>query len=916
MKKPYLYILALIFISTVGISAQGNKPFGFDDIMKFKSIRYTTVSDKGDWVAYSAVPDRGDGVAYFHNLNDTSIIESIERGVHSQISSNSQWGASVVLPKSIEIENAKKDKPDNSLKIINLKNDKNYFVEKISKFNFSNDSKWIIIEKIADKDAYKDDKVKQKPQGSELILKHLNSGTDISMDFVSEYHLDSNSKYLFYTISEPEGKLDGLYYRNLTEDFAPEYVIDTSENASYANIAWNLKKDILAYTSGKLSGKGYPDSLTVKLWNMNSHSFRPIISEDAIQEGWYMPYKNKFEWTDDGERLYLGVKPNWEKDTTDKDDFKYNDSTFYDVDAILSQNDLLVWHWDDPLISTNQVKWWQSNKDRTYLCVYHLASDSFVQLADEKVDNVVATDNPDYTIGYDANPYKKEITWNGWFFDLYAVNLKTAEKKLIQTRVMESAHISPLGKYIAYFKDLDWHIYDTAADSSINVTAKINVNFFNEDNDVPQAAGSYGFGGWYSKDEGFITYDKYDIWAIGTNNKSYNNLTYVEGRVHKKRIRITNLDKDKKYYSYGDSMYTTSYYFESRKQGLSKTNIGVAGSLELIDKEGKKFSWVAKAKDADVFIYTRESFDEFPDLWVSYTHIFDSVSKVSNVNPQMQEYKWGYTSPFEFVTPRNDTLKGYTIKPDDFDPNKKYPLLVYFYEQFAEYTYEFYQPRINHRPNYHSYLSDGYLVMVPDIKYYTGRPGYDATDAVVAATNHILDSGFVDPDKIVIQGHSWGAYEAAFIITQTDMFAASCVGAPVGNMTSAYSGIRHGTGLARQFQYEQYQSRIGGNLWDSLDSYLNNSPVFLAEKINTPLLIMHGDVDDAVPWEQSIELYLALRRLEKPVWLLQYKGEPHHPRKYPNKVDWAVKMKEFFDHYALGKPAPLWLEEGKPWWGE
>jgi dipeptidyl aminopeptidase/acylaminoacyl peptidase len=170
--------------------------------------------------------------------------------------------------------------------------------------------------------------------------------------------------------------------------------------------------------------------------------------------------------------------------------------------------------------------------------------------------------------------------------------------------------------------------------------------------------------------------------------------------------------------------------------------------------------------------------------------------------------------------------------------------------------------------------------------------------------------GVADPKRIGIHGHSWGGYGTAYVVTQTDFFACAIAGAAVGNMTSAYSGIRWESGVARQMQYEKQQSRIGGSLWEKPELFWENSPVFFADRIRTPLLLMHGDEDGAVPWYQSIELYLAMRRLGKDCVFLQYRGEPHHPQKYANKLDYSIKMKQYFDHYLKGEPAPDWLAKG------
>jgi len=142
---------------------------------------------------------------------------------------------------------------------------------------------------------------------------------------------------------------------------------------------------------------------------------------------------------------------------------------------------------------------------------------------------------------------------------------------------------------------------------------------------------------------------------------------------------------------------------------------------------------------------------------------------------------------------------------------------------------------------------------------------------------------------------------------------AAAPGALVANMTSAYSGIRWGTGLPRQFQYERSQSRIGGSLWDYPLRFLDNSPIFRADRVETPLLMIHNDEDDAVPWYQGIEYFLALRRLGKEAYLFTYNGEKHGLRKRINQKDYTRRLQEFFDHFLKGAPAPEWMEKGIPY---
>jgi dipeptidyl aminopeptidase/acylaminoacyl peptidase len=319
-----------------------------------------------------------------------------------------------------------------------------------------------------------------------------------------------------------------------------------------------------------------------------------------------------------------------------------------------------------------------------------------------------------------------------------------------------------------------------------------------------------------------------------------------------------------------------------------------------------------KADDSDVYVLTRSTFQEFPDLWVTDPD-FRDMEKISNANPQQDEYLWGTAELTEWISNDGIPLQGILMKPENFDPSQKYPMMVYFYERMSDGLHRY----TTIRPGSSSvvpafYVSRGYVFFIPDIPYEIGHPGESAIDAVVPGVLNILAEGYVDPYRVGVQGHSWGGYQIAYMVTRTNIFAAAEAGAPVANMTSAYGGIRWGTGMSRQFQYERTQSRIGGSLWEETLRYIENSPVFEADKIETPLLMMHNDQDDAVPWYQGIEMYMALRRLQKPVWLLNYNGEPHGLRKRQNQKDFMIRMQQFFDHYLMGAPAPVWMTEGVP----
>lgn len=897
-------------------SAQ-KRAFSWQDAMKFKSLRQAVISDDGSWAAYTAIPDRGESEAFFVFLNGTNTF-TVPRGSNPVIASSSQWAKTVLQPKAIDIDNAitPKDRPKSGLVLLNLSNGEKVEFESVKSSEFSNDSKWLAYLLNSDEGQKKGDgdKNKFKADGAELNLRHLASGTEIRIDNVVEYAFDSLGAYLFYAVSDKKGKRDGIYARLLNEVFCPEKIVKTETNALFSNISWNIRKNLLSFVYAKNSDCGKPKEGSIFVWNPSNGELSEKIIP-ATFPGWFVPSINKLQWSKDGNRLFFGLKPIAEIDTTDMKETKFTDSTYFSESELLRRSKLYIWHWNDKRISTHQRNWWEKNKNRTYTAVYHYDLKMPLRLADSALDNVLYSESPSYSIGYDETPYLKLQTWEGFFKDLYLVNINTGERKKIAEKIEEDAQLSMSGRILAFFKNGNWSVYDASIDSTIDLTSRVPNPFAIDDFDEPRPAPSYGFVGWVNNDEGILVYDKWDLWFFSaTHGYGYICYTAAEGKIENIRFRVVKTDKDKDFYTVRDTLLIHSFNYKDKSQGFNLIEMSIMGAERKIHGE-KRFNFIAKAKNSNRILYTRESFDEFPDLLMT-DFSFAESKKITNLNPQKNDYKWGKSELVEWSAPSGDTLQGILIKPDGYDPKKRYPALIYFYDRMSDYLYNFHQPMLTHRPCFHIYLSDGYVIFQPDIKYRDGFPGKSALDALLSGAKKLVEMGIADSNAIGIQGHSWGAYQAAYIATQTDYFKASCAGAPVGNMISAYSGIRLESGLARQFQYEAYQSRIGGMLWDSLDSYLRNSPVITAQGNSTPLLISHGEIDEAVPWHQSVELYLAMRRLNKNCIFLHYPDEPHHLKKYWNKLDYSIRMKEFFDVYLRGKPAPEWIIKGKEYRGE
>jgi dipeptidyl aminopeptidase/acylaminoacyl peptidase len=388
-------------------------------------------------------------------------------------------------------------------------------------------------------------------------------------------------------------------------------------------------------------------------------------------------------------------------------------------------------------------------------------------------------------------------------------------------------------------------------------------------------------------------------------------ITGGDGRRQQTVFRYRSLDSTQRTIPTGTPILLAANDDRMEANGFYRVSLSGPGTLEKIVMLDKAFGPPTKAKDADRIVFTLARFEEFPDLWTSDLG-FKDMKKISDANPQQAEYVWGKSELIQYTNADGKVLRAILTKPDNFDPSKKYPLMVYIYEELSEGLHTYRTPAPGTSINITRYVSNGYVVLQPDIAYGTGYPGESAEKCVIPAVEKIVGMGFIDPKRIGIQGHSWGGFQITHLVTRTNMFAAVEAGASVSNMISAYGGIRWGTGMSRAFQYEKTQSRIGAAPWDAPLQFIENSPIFWVKKVQTPYLTIHNDEDDAVPWYQGIEFFSAMRRLGKEAYMFVYNGEPHGLRQRDNMKHWTVHMDEFFDHFLLGKPRPDWMTSGVP----
>ena len=465
-----------------------------------------------------------------------------------------------------------------------------------------------------------------------------------------------------------------------------------------------------------------------------------------------------------------------------------------------------------------------------------------------------------------------------------------------------------------------WYVYDLSLHKLYNISLTFPPAYrFDPDYDqpTPERPSALNLAGWMTDDSAAIMYDKYDLWKVDPfGKKPAVNLTGYYGRSHRIVLRmIGNYSQDCVVKSTGKYILS-SFNEETKEQGFFSLKLGTNSRLEFLSSGPYRyngpylpiFGWL-EMLDSTTYLVTRESASKSPNYYI--TRNFRQFFAVSSVYPE-QCYNWLSTKVIHWVGPDKRRLAGVIYKPDDFDPEKKYPVIVYYYEKVSQEANNYLVPGLSGADiDIPWFVSRGYVVFRPDISYTIGEPGESALQSVVSGTERLMQYKWINRKKIGIEGHSWGGYETDYIITHSSLYAAALSASGFSDFVSGYGSIE-GSGGSLLYFFETSQFRMRYTPWERPDLYMKNTPIFFANKVTTPLLLMNNKADATTPFAQGIELFTALWRLGKKVWMLQYDGEGHSIDRYRNKVDYTIRMTQFFDYYLKGCPEPKWMSKGIP----
>ncbi|MBM3750765.1 MAG: S9 family peptidase [Acidimicrobiia bacterium] len=946
LRRRVLIALPLAFVAAVlvPLSAQNatKRPMVLGDILSFRAMTTTAMSSNGQWFAYRVAPLEGDSEVVVRSTTGAQeyTFPVGEGAGPMTFSDDSQWLAITVSLTRGEAEAARRARRpiQTSALIVNLATGDKVSIPKIRRFAFAGEmGGWIALHRYgADAAAASPAAAPAggraggapaprdtRPRGTDLILRELKSGTEINVGNVSEFNFNTSGKYLALVIDATDQAGNGLQIRDMSTGTITS--LDT-DRAFYERMAWTTEGDALTMLKGT-DDRGFRERLfsVVGFTGFGSGTPKKVVynpkDDKSFPENMSVSGNRTPTWNDDRTAMIFGMA---ELTPVPRPAGRGNATPGAEgADApagapaaapdAAERPNVVIWHYKDPRLQSQQRV--QENADRnfSYPALYRPADNTMVRLADDEVPTVTVTGRGKWAIGTSNSAYELMGNLNGQQFrDVYAIDTTTGKRITVKKELRWGNSSSPDSTKYLYYENKHFHVFDAETGLTRNITEKVPTSFVNTDSDVNVVDPPSNAIGWTSDNQYVLLSDRWDVWKVPVAaGEAPVNLT-VNGKKDQIRYqgRVFGIYQNERGIDLSKPQYFSAMSEWTKRAGYGVLEPGKLG-LNMLLWEDAAISGLQKAEKGDIWMYRRETPTEAPQVFVTDATLKNG-RKIVDMSKEAESLAWSAGAQLvEFKNAKGERLQASLYLPANYEKGKQYPTIVYIYERLTQGHYQYGRPAANGF-NRQAYTSNGYAVLQPDIKYYVNDPGMSAAWTLPNAVKAAVATGVVDPAKVGLHGHSWGGYQTAFTITQTDMFAAAIAGAPLTNMISMYSVLYKNTGGTNGAIFESSQGRFTGGPWEQWDAYTRNSPVYHAAKVKTPLIILHNDQDGAVDFTQGIEYYNTLRRMQKPVVLLEYPGENHGLARPANQHDYTVRVKEFFDHYLKGAAAPDWWKDGIP----
>ena len=888
---PLIFCIAVI-LSASHVFAQvngGKKALSFDDYARWRTIGSTALSDDGAWITFSYRTRTMDDTLYVKSLSTVKEYE-IPSGSNPQFSDDSKWVSYRVTLPFKEAEKLRKDKKPVTQKtqLMNLATGEKITYDNTSSFRFSKGSMYLAVKKAkSDSDA--------KHNGTDLIMRNLERGYDDLIGNVGSFSFNKPGTMMAYTTDAADKDGNGISIMYLGS--GARRPVDSGK-ADYAQMTWDEEGFVIAVLKGtKDKKKLHKDNVLLAFTGLESGE--PAVNEfdpssiEGFPENIIISEKGTLSWSKDLSRVFFGIKK--QEDEPEKDD---------DAEPVSTVD---IFHWKDDRIQTVQKARADADRNFTYKSVYNLTNKRFIRLTDESIRTVTLSRDGEWGVGRDNREYISD--WKEARADYYRVNTSTGERTLFLKEQGRTLGISPDSKNFLYWHDKNVWLYNRETDEKTNLTNSTPVKFVNAEYDRVGTKPPYGVSGWTKDGKAVILNHRYDLWLQPLDGSKATNLTGGLGAKEEIRFRYVRLDTEERFIDLSKPVLLSAYGQWTKKAGYYELK---DGKMEKLIYDDKRFGTVQKAKNADKYFYTIGTFADFPDYYVSDSR-FSYPERMTDANPQQSEFVWGRRILFDFTNKDGVRLQGTLGSPDDYVEGQRLPMLVNFYEKNSQNLHRYTAPRYASSPQFARFVSNGYLVMQPDIHFRTRTSHSDMLECVEAAVKKVIEMGYADPERIGLHGHSYSGGGSSYIATRSTMFAAIASGAAPINLLGEFNIIFTGSGQ-NNHRYDIYgQGRYGTNPYDDPGLYREQSPITWVRTMDTPLLYLHGVDDPTVEYNQGLEFYNALRFNNKPVIFLSYPGELHSLRKIENQKDYTRRVNQFFDHHLKGEPAPDWMVNGVPY---
>jgi dipeptidyl aminopeptidase/acylaminoacyl peptidase len=767
---------------------------------------------------------------------------------------------------------------------------------------------------------------------SDAILVDLRTGKHQLLGSVNDIAFNKKGDLLAYAVDGTVKDGNGLF---VIDTAAGRIMTLDNDSKTYARVTWSEDgKAIAALKGADVDRMRERDNAIVAFSDVPAlvagvtGAVGPVTLDPSkapnFPARWVVSDRAALSWSEDNKRLFFGIK----EQVAASDTSRRNTDEAANVD---------VWRTSDERIQSVQMIRAEQDRNFTFRQAFDVTTGAFIKLADETMRDLEVSKDGRWAVGRDTRGFIHDFKRPA--ADLYRVDTSTGERTLMLKNQLIGSHVlgfSSDGSQFLYWKDTRFHAYDFAAGASKPLASGSAVSFTDMEFDRPGPRPSYGIAGFTSDGKNVIVHHRYDLWLLPLDGSAASNLTNGYGAKNEIRLRYVRTETPDTSAPDGAARpggggpaaprepidlskpITLSAYGEhTKKAGFFEL---ANGQLKELMFEDASFSTPVKAKNADRFLFTRQTFVEFPDLRVSGPG-FRDAQKITTANPQQSEFLWGRRLLFDYTNKDGKRLQGILALPDDYKAGEKRPMLVTFYEKNSQNLHRYSAPSFltGMGASLMESVSRGYVTMLPDIHFRTGSSHSDMLECVEAAVRKVIEMGYVDPKRIGITGHSYGGEGAAFIGTQSKLFAAVGMGAGVTDLFNDFSQnwgwayqITGGSGANGNDYYLYGQGRWGFSPWDNPERYRFESALTHAPKVTVPFLIMHGTADPTVAFQNGLGFYNALRYNGKTAYLLAYPNEGHGLRGMANRKDLTTRYFEFFDHYLKGAPAAQWMTEGVP----